>query len=202
MLIVGIGLAVFQQVTGINTVIYYAPTIFQLAGINSAASAILATVGVGAVNVVLTVVAMRLVDSLGRRPLLLGSLAGMVVSLALLGLAFAAAERSATLGWVAVGSLMLYVGAFAIGLGPVFWLLISEIYPQAVRGRAMSVATLANWGSNLVVALTFLSLLHALGPAATFGVYGLLGVAAGLFAWFLVPETRGRSLEAIAAGRG
>jgi hypothetical protein len=92
---------------------------------------------------------------------------------------------------------MVFVGSFAIGLGPIFWLLIAEIYPLRVRGLAMSVATTANWGSNLVVSLTFLTLVEALGPANTFWLYGLIAVAAWYFAFRLVPETRARTLEEI-----
>jgi len=198
-LVVGIGLAIFQQVTGINTVIYYAPTIFQFAGFTSASVAILATVGVGVVNLLMTVVAMLLLDRVGRRPLLLTGLVGMVLSLGVLGLAFAVPDLQANLGWIAVGSLMAYVGAFAIGLGPVFWLLISEIYPLKIRGLAMSVATVANWGMNLLVALTFLTLIQLLGRPATFWLYGLVGVGAWIFAYRLVPETKGRTLEDIEA---
>jgi SP family galactose:H+ symporter-like MFS transporter len=120
-MIVGVGLAIADQVTGINTVIYYSPTIFRFAGLSSAPVAILASLGVGIVNVALTVVAMRLVDRVGRRPLLLVSLGGMVVSLVVLGLAFSLPQMSGILGWVAVVSLMFYVGSFAVGLGPVFW---------------------------------------------------------------------------------
>jgi SP family galactose:H+ symporter-like MFS transporter len=196
-LIVGVGLAILQQVTGINTVIYYAPTIFQAAGFKSANVAILATVGVGAVNVLMTMVAIWLVDRSGRRPLLLAGICGMILSLGVLGLAFQLPNLSAFLGWIAVGSLIVYVGSFAIGLGPVFWLLISEIYPLKIRGLAMSVATIANWGANLLVALTFLTLIQVLGRPGTFWLYGLLGVGAWLFAYFLVPETKGRSLEDI-----
>ena len=198
-LLVGIGLAVFQQVTGINTVIYYAPMIFQFAGFHSDSVSILATVGVGVVNVVMTLLALLLVDRAGRRPLLLVGLAGMVAGLAMLGLAFALPQWSGSLGWIAAASLSLYVGAFAIGLGPVFWLLIAEIYPLKIRGVAMSVATSANWGANLVVALTFLTMVQFAGRAATFWIYATLGVCAWLFVWFWVPETRGRSLEQIEA---
>ncbi len=196
-LIVGIGLAVLQQVTGINTVIYYAPTIFQFAGFKSASSAILATVGLGIVNMLMTVVAMQLLDRVGRRPLLLIGIAGMVLSLGVLGFAFHLPHLSGILGWVAAGSLMLYVGSFAIGMGPVFWLLISEIYPLKIRGRAMSIATVANWGANFVVALTFLSMIKILGRPGTFWVYALVGIVAWVFSYFFVPETRGRSLEYI-----
>ena len=198
-MIVGIGLAIAQQITGINTVIYYAPTIFKFAGLSSASVAILASVGVGLVNVVLTVVAMQLIDRVGRRPLLLVSLAGMALSLVVLGLAFSLPQLNGILGWIAVGSLMVYVGSFAVGLGPVFWLMLSEIYPLRIRGRAMSVGTAANWGANLIVALTFLTLTKVMGKPATFWLYGVVSVAAWLFAFFLVPETKGRSLEEIEA---
>ena len=195
-LIIGIGLAVFQQVTGINTVIYYAPTIFQFAGFKSASAAILATAGVGVINVALTLLAMQLLDRMGRRPLLLLGLAGMILSLTILGVAFLSSHAT-WLGWVAVISLMFYVGSFAIGLGPVFWLLISEIYPLRVRGLAMSVATVTNWTVNLAVSITFLSLVGAVGRSWTFWLYALVGIGALVFSYWLVPETKGRSLEEI-----
>jgi sugar porter (SP) family MFS transporter len=195
-LIVGIGLAAFQQITGINTVIYFAPQIFQAAGMSSASVAILATAGVGAVNVALTIAAIWLVDRVGRRPLLLLSLGGMAVSLAALaaGFAFGATGALATL---TVVSLCAYVAFFAIGLGPIFWLLIAEIFPLRVRGRAMSLATIANWGFNLIVTLSFLGLVDTLGRPGAFGLYLILTLAALAFAWRLVPETKGRSLEDI-----
>ena len=194
-LVVGIGLAIFQQFTGINTVIYYAPTIFQFAGFPSASVAILATAGVGVVNVALTIVALRLLDRAGRRPLLLYGLIGMILSLAILGFAFLSPSLSSAIAWIAVISLAVYVACFAIGLGPVFWLMIAEIYPLRVRGQAMAVATVANWGANLLVALTFLSLLHSLGRSWTFWLYGIIGVLAWVFVYKLVPETKGRTLE-------
>jgi SP family galactose:H+ symporter-like MFS transporter len=196
-LIVGVGLAILQQITGINTVIYYAPMIFEFTGAKSASASILATIGVGVVNVAMTVVALLLVDRVGRRPLLLIGLTGMIIGLGVLGLAFQLPSLSRSLGWIAEISLMLYVGAFAIGLGPVFWLLISEIYPLKIRGVAMSVATSANWGANLFVALTFLTLIQTTGRSSTFWIYGLVGIGAWLFTWFYVPETKGRSLEDI-----
>lgn len=198
-MIVGVGLAIAQQITGINTVIYYAPTIFKFAGLTSASVAILASVGVGIVNVVFTVLAMQLIDRLGRRPLLLISLAGMAAGLIVLGFAFALPKLSGSLGWIAVASLMVYVGSFAVGLGPVFWLVLSEIYPLRLRGRAMSVGTVANWGANLIVALTFLTFTQAIGKAGTFWLYGAISIGAWLFAFFLVPETKGKTLEQIEA---
>jgi SP family galactose:H+ symporter-like MFS transporter len=198
-MLVGVGLAIAQQVTGINTVIYYAPTILRSAGLSSSSAAILASVGVGIINVALTLVAMQLLDRVGRRPLLLGGLAGMTVCLGLLGLAFSLPQLSGSLGWIAVIGLMAYVGSFAVGLGPVFWLILSEIYPLRVRGRAMSIGTIANWGANLIVALTFLTLTQWLGQAATFWLYGVISIAAWIFSFLLVPETKGTSLEQIEA---
>jgi SP family galactose:H+ symporter-like MFS transporter len=197
-LIIGVGLAMFQQITGINTVIYFAPTIFQSAGLPSAATSILATAGVGAVNVVLTIVSMWLIDSLGRRQLLLWSLGGMAATLFILCAAFFTGT-SGQLAWIAVISVAAYVGFFAIGLGPVFWLLIAEIFPLALRGRAMSLATVANWVFNLIVSATFLNLVGAIGTAGAFLVYGVLSLAAFAFIVWMVPETKGRSLEQIEA---
>jgi SP family galactose:H+ symporter-like MFS transporter len=198
-MIVGIGLAIAQQITGINTVIYYAPTIFKFAGLSSASVAILASVGVGIINVIFTVIAMQLIDRVGRRPLLLVSLAGMALSLCILGLAFKLPQLSGYLGWIAVISLMVYVGSFALGLGPVFWLILSEIYPLRIRGRAMSIGTITNWGANLIVALSFLSLTQVIGKASTFWLFGVISIGSWVFAYFLVPETKGRTLEEIEA---
>jgi SP family galactose:H+ symporter-like MFS transporter len=196
-LIIGVALAVFQQVTGINTVIYYAPKIFQFAGVTSSSAAIFATLLVGIVNVVFTVVAILLLDRVGRRPLLLVGLAGMVSSLVLLGVSFYFTSLLGLLGDLATIGLMVYVASFAIGLGPVFWLLVSEIYPLKVRGLAMSIASEANWGSNLIVALTFLTLIQFIGRSGTFWFYAVIGAFAFVFAYLLVPETKGRTLEEI-----
>ena len=196
-LVVGIGLAIFQQITGINTVIYYAPLIIQTAGISSASGAILATAGIGAVNVLMTIFSMWLIDRKGRRPLLLTGIAGMAVTLGLLGFVFRISHQSTGMAWLAVISMMAYVGSFAISLGPIFWLLISEIYPLKIRNSAEGVAATFNWGANLVVALTFLTLVEKLGPSLTFWFYGLCAIAAGLFSHYIVPETKGRTLEEI-----
>ena len=198
-LFVGIGLAVFQQLTGINTVIYYAPTILEFAGFKTAGFSILATVGVGIVNVAFTLLAIRLMDRVGRRPLLLGGVAGQTVGLVILGLAFQMHQLARFIGYIAVASLAIYVASFAIGLGPVFWLMISEIYPLKVRGTAMSMATVANWGVNLAVAVTFLTLVGAVGRPGTFWIYAGIGLAAWMFFYFLVPETKGKTLEEIEA---
>jgi SP family galactose:H+ symporter-like MFS transporter len=194
-LFVGIALAVIQQITGINTVIYYAPTIFQEAGFQSAQGSIIATAGVGLVNVLMTVISIPLLDRVGRRPLLLASLGGMSLALAALGLGFAVG--GVALKWRGVLSLAVYIASFAIGLGPIFWLLISEIYPLRIRGQAASVATMANWLSNFLVSLTFLSLLHRLGSVSTFLLYAVLSLAGLWFCFWFVPETKGVALERI-----
>ncbi|MGD0433106.1 MAG: sugar porter family MFS transporter [Acetobacteraceae bacterium] len=195
-LIVGVGLAMFQQVTGINTVIYFAPQIFQAAGLSSASVSILATAGVGAVNVALTIVSMRLIDRVGRRVLLLWSLGGMAATLLILAGGFAFGASGST-SWITVLSVAAYVAFFAVGLGPVFWLLIAEIFPLALRGRAMSLATISNWGFNLVVTITFLGLINLSGRVGTFLLYAALTLVAVVFTAVLVPETKGRSLEEI-----
>jgi sugar porter (SP) family MFS transporter len=197
--IVGLGLAVFQQITGINTVIYYAPKILEAAGFNSTSSAILATAGVGVVNVSTTVLAMFLVDRCGRRPLLLVGIAGMIVTLGVLGLSFRVSNPAGQLAWIAVICLMGYVASFAISLGPIFWLLIAEIYPLKIRGLAEGTSATFNWASNLIVSLTFLTLIEKLGASSTFLLYALASVASWLFAYYFVPETKGCTLEAIEA---
>jgi sugar porter (SP) family MFS transporter len=198
-LVVGIGLAVLQQVTGINTVIYYAPIIVQSAGIPSASGAILTTAGIGVVNVLMTIVSMWLIDRVGRRPLLLTGITGMIVTLGALGWAFHSASAGGALAWLAVISIMIYVASFAISLGPIFWLLIAEIYPLKVRSSSEGLAATFNWGSNLVVSLTFLTLLRDIGAPRTFWLYALFAVGAWLFSYYLVPETKGRTLEQIEA---
>jgi len=196
-MIIGIGLAVFQQVTGINTIIYYAPSILRSAGIPSIRGSILATAGIGLVNVIMTLVSMWLIDRVGRRPLLLTGIAGMMISLGALGCVFHGSAKGGGFADFAVIILMMYVASFAIGLGPIFWLLISEIYPLKIRGLAAGIAAGANWTSNFIVSLTFLMLLDLLGPSWMFWLYGLLALGAWLFSYYLVPETKGRTLEEI-----
>jgi len=198
-LVVGVGLAVLQQVTGINTVIYYAPTIIEFTGVESSAASILAAVGVGIVNVGMTVVALRLLDRVGRRTLLFVGVSGMVVSLLALGGAFVGSGDSTLASAVAIGSLMLYVGSFAVSLGPIFWLLNAEIYPLGVRSKAAGLGTMANWLANFAVSLTFLLLIDGLGRSGAFWFYAAIGVCTLVFCWKLVPETKGRPLEDIQA---
>ena len=197
-LTVGIVLAVLQQVSGINTIIYYAPTILQNIGLGSIAS-LFGTVGIGIVNVALTVVAIYYADRVGRRPLLLVSVGGMTVMLAALGLGFYVPGFGGIIGYFTLASMILYVAFFAVGLGPVFWLMISEIYPLQVRGTAEGVATFFNWSANLLVALTFLSLIDRFGEAPSFWTLAFFSLVAFVYIYSRVPETMGRSLEDIEA---
>jgi len=198
-LIVGLGLAVFQQITGINTVIYYAPTIFKFAGISATGPAILAGAGLTMVMWLFHVLAIFLLDRVGRRPLLLVGVAGQIIGLSILGAAFQFQQLASFKSYVAIGGLVIYVACFAFGLGPIFWLLISEIYPLKVRGAAMSAVTVTNWALNLVVAVTFLTLVGVLGHAGTFWLYGVIAIGAWVFFYFQVPETKGKTLEQIEA---
>src|ERR1700760_613383 len=194
---VGVLLAVFQQITGINTVIYYAPTLLQGAGLGNNA-ALLANVVNGVVNVGMTIVAIWLLDKVGRRPLLLSGTAGMAVGMVIVGCAFiGGSDLKGALAYVAIAGLLIYTGSFAIGLGPVFWLLIAEIYPLRIRGAAMSVASMANWGANFVVTVSFLTLLSAISGVGVFFLFGFLTLVALAYFWKKVPETKGRSLQEI-----
>jgi SP family arabinose:H+ symporter-like MFS transporter len=189
-------LAIFSQVTGINTVIYYGGLLFQEhGGRGDAGDALGANVIIGLVNFSATIVAIWWVDRLGRRPLLLGGVAGMAVSLAGASWAFGQKPVPATL---VLGLILAYVACFAVSLGHGAWLYISEIFPTAVRGRAMSVATLSLWAACIAVTFTFLTLVNSLGAAGAFQVYAALCVAAFLFILRCLPETKGRTLEEIA----
>src|SRR5215207_2741079 len=145
MLVVGIGLAIFQQFVGINTVIYYAPTIIKSTGLANVAS-VLATVGIGVVNVLMTIVAILVIDRVGRKPLLLVGLAGMTASLVILGAAFAFSGLSGIISWVTLAGLMLYIASFAVSFGPVLGVMLPEIFPLKARGTGTGVSALSNWG--------------------------------------------------------
>jgi sugar porter (SP) family MFS transporter len=196
LLVIGLALAIFQQFVGINTVIYYAPTILKDTGLTNSAS-ITQTVFIGVTNVVFTIVALLLLDRVGRRKLLLTGTVGLVVGLLILGVYFASSTLQDDAPYLALVGLLLFIAAFAVGLGPVFWLLISEIFPLGVRSKAMSVSTVANWGANFLVAATFLSLSKAITRQGIFFLYAGLGIIAVIvFAW-KVPETKDRTLEDI-----
>lgn len=200
-LFVAVGMTVLQQVTGINTIIYYGPQIFALAGSASQRSAILATFVVAIVNVVGTVVGISLVDRVGRKPLLYGGVVGMTVALFALSYAFSHnATLGASLGAIAIVCLMVYIACFALSLGAIAWILVAEVFPLRVRGRGVAAGTLGSGISNFIVSLTFLSLIESIGSARTFAIYGAMSLVTLLFVRFIVPETCGRDLESISVG--
>jgi sugar porter (SP) family MFS transporter len=197
-LFIAVGLTVLQQVTGINTIIYYGPQIFELAGSSSHANAILATLIVATVNVVATVVGVALVDRIGRKPLLYVGVTGMTIALFALSFAFGhQGMLGSSLGSIAITCLVVYIACFAFSLGAIAWILVAEVFPLRVRGRGVAAGTLFSGLANFAVSLTFLTLIHLLGSAGTFAIYGTLCIATLVFVWFVVPETRGRDLEGI-----
>ena len=194
-LIIGLGLGILQQFVGINTVMYYGPFIFKAAGFHGASSQILATFGMGIVNTLISIVAVLIVDKVGRRRLLIGGIIVAGVSLGVVGFCFNI--KSPVAHWIMLMFMVTYIAGYAISLGSLFWLIIAEIYPLHIRGLAMSFVAGIQWLANFLVALTFLSILSAIGPGMTFWLYGIMCVVALLFSYFMVPETNGVSLEQI-----
>lgn len=196
--VVGIGIMFAQICTGINTIIYYAPTIFKTAGFDSNLTAIYATTGIGVVNFIMTIVAVFFTDRIGRKPLLYFGLTGVMLSLFALGTSFAfAGVLGSSLKWVALGSLVTYIICFAMSLGPIGWILVSEVFPLRIRGIAMSVCTVSNFAFNFFVVGSFPVLLHRIGGAWTFWIFGIVSILCIIFVYFFVPETKGISLEEI-----
>lgn len=196
-LFLGAMLGLIQQVTGINTIIYYAPTIFQMAGFHDASSSILATVGIGVVNVLATIFAISYLDSLGRRILLLVGLVGMCLSLLGLATVFHFNAHLDILRWLAMACTFSFIICFAFSTGAILWLMVSEIFPLEVRGAAMGVAVFSCWFWNFVVSATFLTLLNKLGPSLTFLLYAAMCFFSFIFCYFKTPETAGVTLEQI-----
>lgn len=202
-LLIAVGFTVLQQVTGINTIIYYGPRIFSLAGITSNKNAIFATLLVAVTNVLATIIALVLVDRVGRKPLLYAGISGMTASLFLLAYSFhSPAAFGAGPGVIATICLMVYITCFAFSMGPIAWILVSEVFPLQLRGRGVAAASLGSGASNFVVSLTFLSLIQAVGNTLTFIIYGVFCIVTLLFVRFIVPETKGRELESISSGHG
>jgi MFS transporter, SP family, galactose:H+ symporter len=187
-LVVGLGLAALQQFAGINTILYYAPTIMQETGLN-ASNSIYYSVGIGIVNLLMTIVSIRLVDKVGRRVLLLVSLVGMAVSIALLGVAFIA-DLSSVLTLV---FMMLYIVSFAVGMGPVFWVVLGEIFPTRERAEGTGLGSMINWLANFAVSLAFLPLVAAIGQGETFWIFAVVCALGLVFVYRYVPETRNRN---------
>lgn len=193
---IAVVLAVLQQITGINTILYYGSIILTEHSGQSAASAIGANALIGGINFAGTIVALFVIDRVGRKPLLLVASGGMALAL---GALVVALQLGAAGPWL-LGLIMLYVACFAVGLGPGVWVVITEIFPNAVRGRAASLATVALWVACTGISFTFLSLVKSVGLAGAFGLYALLSALTFGFVWRAVPETKGRTLEEIEQG--
>ncbi len=194
-LTVALGLAILCQITGVNAVLYYGSILISehLPG-QTANTALFASVLIGLANLISTLLAMRFLDRWGRRPMLLTACGGMAISLAILVFTFGNPNAPVA---VILGSIMSYTAFFAFAMGPVPWVVISEIFPTSIRGRAASLATSVLWTGTLLVTFTFLSMIRALGVSGTFAIYGILSAISFVFVWKMVPETRGKSLEEI-----
>ena len=199
-IIIGLMLSVFQQFVGINVVLYYATDIFQGMGMTTNAS-LLQTIIVGAVNLTFTVVAILTVDRFGRRPLQIVGALVMAVSMATLGTAFWIGGQS----MLALIAMLVYTAGFAVSWGPVTWVLLSEIFPNQIRGKAMALAVAVQWIANYLVSWTFPILdknpylVEHFKHGFAYWIYGVMGILAALFMWRMVPETKGRSLERMEA---
>lgn len=192
-LMVGVVLAVMQQVTGINAVMYYAPEIFKEAGAGTNA-ALIQTILVGFINFAFTILAIWLIDKVGRKQLLLAGSAGMAISLIVIAICF---QTGLTGGYLLLIFILIYVASFAVSLGPVVWVIISEIFPNHVRGIATAIASMSLWIADYVVSQSFPPLLSAAGPAITFGIFAVLSIFTFFFTMKKVPETKDVPLEQI-----
>lgn len=193
---VALGIAFFQQFTGINTVIYYAPTTFEAAGLGASA-AILGTFGIGLLNCASAIVAFFLVDRVGRRGVLLWGLPGVAASLVVLGLAYGLIGHSTAGAWVLIICTALYIVFFGLSMGVVGWLLPAEVLPLSIRSAALGVSTTVVWGGNLIVSTAFLPLADVVGTPVVFFILAVFAITAVIFTYRYVPETKGRSLEDI-----
>ncbi len=192
---IGFLLSAFQQLSGINAVIYFAPKIFKEAHIAVGSGAMGATLLVGIVNVIATGLALWLINKVNRRPLMLCTYAGMASALLALSIAFF--SSTSNIGLIAVISLIAFVVVFAVGPGPLTWVILSEIFPQQIRGLAISGSIFINWGINYLITLFFLDLVKDFGIGGVFAVFTVLCALATLFIQRAVPETQGKTLEQI-----
>jgi sugar porter (SP) family MFS transporter len=197
-LFIAIGIMFFQQATGINTIIYYSPKIFKMAGISSNTATIIPSLITAVFVLAATGISIYLMDKVGRRKIFFIGIIGMVISLIATGLSFhLGADLGSNLKYFALVTILLYNSFFAFSLGPLGWLLISEVFPLKVRGAGMSIGSVTNWLVNAIVAFTFLKLVNALTPAGAFWTYAVVGVGAIIWGYYYIPETKGITLERI-----
>lgn len=190
-LIIGVFLSVFSQITGINSIMYYAPVIFQSIGA-AASSAVTQTAIIGGGNLIFTFVAISLIDRLGRKPLLIGGVSGMMISLASIAAAF---YLQKTEGYIILFLILIYIASFSASVGAVTWVIVAEIFPNKLRSKAMSVSIVSLWIANFLLILVFPLMLSRLGGATAFMIFGVMCILLLLFTIFRVPETKGKSLE-------
>ena len=190
-LFIGVFLCVFSQITGINSIMYYAPVIFQSIGA-AASSAVTQTAIIGGGNLVFTFVAISLIDRLGRKPLLIGGVTGMIISLTSIATAF---YFHKTGGYIILVLILMYIASFSASVGAVTWVIVSEIFPNKLRSKAMSVSIVSLWIANFLLILIFPLMLNRLGGAGSFMIFSVMCVLLLLFTIFRVPETKGRTLE-------
>ena len=195
-LVVGVGIAFINQMVGVNAVIYYAPTILKDAGFSSSA-AILATTGVGILNMLVTLCALLLIDRVGRRPLLLIGISGVLLALIVLGAAYLLPGGPSGAGVLLVAGLLVYIASFAASLGIAIWLLNSEVYPLEVRGKGAAAGAFTHWVLDFVIASTVLTLIATITPTGMFWFYGLFAILGIIFVLRRVPETKGKTLEEV-----
>jgi SP family galactose:H+ symporter-like MFS transporter len=196
----GIGLQLIQQLTGINVVMYFAPTIFRIAGFATTEQQMWGTVIVGVTNVLATFIAIAFVDKLGRKPIMYAGFVTMGAAMIAVGTLFnMRIEKHPELGYFAIFALLIFIIGFAMSAGPIIWVLCSEIYPLAARDLGVTFSTATNWIANAIVGMTFLLLLAGFGNGNTFLLYGALNVVFIIFFVIFVPETKGVSLEKIEA---
>jgi len=197
--VLALALFAFANLSGIDAILYYAPVIFERVGFGGASGPLLATAGIGGVNVAATLWATWLIDRVGRRPLLLGGMVPMTASLLVLAAALALDPAASWAQQVAIVCLGVFVVGFAVSLGPLPYVVMAEIFPLSVRASGMGLASATAWAVNVVVSATFLPLVSALGLSGAFGLYGAISAGAVLFVLLMVPETNGRPLELIEA---
>jgi sugar porter (SP) family MFS transporter len=195
-LVVGVGIAFINQMVGVNAVIYYAPTILKDAGFSSSA-AILATTGIGILNMLVTLCALLLIDRVGRRPLLLIGISGVLLALIVLGAAYLLPGGPSGAGVLLVAGLLVYIASFAASLGIAIWLLNSEVYPLEVRGKGAAAGAFTHWVLDFVIASTVLTLIATITPTGMFWFYGLFAILGIVFVLRRVPETKGKTLEEV-----
>jgi len=195
LLVIGVTLAILQQITGINTILYYGSIIFtEQVGEKSASAALFANVVIGVTNLVCTIISLFLIDTLGRKALLMIASSGMGISLAVLGVLF---RVNPSAGAPILILILCYVAFFSVGMGPTVWVVLAEVFPTRIRGRAMSIATICLWIACLAITLTFLSLVKAVSVSGAFWIYALMCALTVVFVHRYTAETRGKTLEEI-----